>query len=91
VLLGHHVTPRRKILGTPTLKESTPRTTSRSPFLLRRVWGGICLVTFGGGTTPFLGIWMEMRAVSSGVFLFDPLEEGSSTTSCESGSVTVVA
>ncbi|MCI68198.1 hypothetical protein A2U01_0089457, partial [Trifolium medium] len=32
-----------------------------------------------------------MRAVSSGVFLFDPLEEGSSTTSCESGSVTVVA
>ncbi|MCI63252.1 hypothetical protein A2U01_0084509, partial [Trifolium medium] len=32
-----------------------------------------------------------MRAVSSGVFLFDPLEEGSSTTSYESGSVTVVA
>ncbi|MCI84110.1 hypothetical protein A2U01_0105386, partial [Trifolium medium] len=42
-------------------------------------------------SSPLLGIWMEMRAVSSGVFLFDPLEAGSSTTNCENGSVTVVA
>ncbi|MCI60058.1 hypothetical protein A2U01_0081313 [Trifolium medium] len=40
---------------------------------------------------PFLGIWMEMRSVSSGVFLFDPLEVGSSTISCERGSGTAFA
>ncbi|MCI71523.1 hypothetical protein A2U01_0092786, partial [Trifolium medium] len=42
-------------------------------------------------SSPFLGTGMEMRAVSSGFFLFDPFEVGSSTTSYERGSDTAVA
>ncbi|MCI33420.1 hypothetical protein A2U01_0054637 [Trifolium medium] len=41
-------------------------------------------------SSPLLGTGIEIRAVSSRFFLFDPLEEGSSTTSCGKGSGTVV-
>ncbi|MCI84259.1 hypothetical protein A2U01_0105535, partial [Trifolium medium] len=55
-------------------------------------FGGASVVSLSAvASPPFLGIWMEMRAVFSGFFLFDPLEVGSFTTSCERGSGTAVA
>ncbi|MCI35321.1 hypothetical protein A2U01_0056542 [Trifolium medium] len=42
-------------------------------------------------SSPFLGISMEIRAVSSWFFLLDPLVVGSSTTSCDKGSGMAVA